>query len=52
LIRRTRDLRVLAHDVKVLGERSHPILAAELFAVLTLGNQGDNIPVRRSSYSP
>src|SRR6476646_2523326 len=44
LIRRPRNLGVLAHDIEVLGECSHPILAAELFAVLSLGNQGDNVP--------
>ena len=38
LIGGARDLGVLADDVEILGERSHPILAAELFAVLTLGN--------------
>ena len=44
LIRGARDFGVLAHDVEILLERSHPVLAAELFAVLTLGNQGDDLP--------
>ena len=32
------DFRLLADDVEILGERSDPILASELFAILTLGN--------------
>ena len=35
---------MLADDVEILSERSDPVLAAELFAVLTLGNQGDDVP--------
>src|SRR4029079_12835115 len=34
LISGSRDLGPLANNVEVLGERPHPILAAELFAVL------------------
>src|SRR6185295_10377511 len=44
LIRRPRNLGVLAHNIEVLSERSHPILAAELFAVLSLGYQRDYVP--------
>ena len=31
------DFRMLTHDVQVLGERTDPVLASELFAILTLG---------------
>ena len=37
LIRGPRHFGLLANDVQVLGERADPILAAELFAILTLG---------------
>ena len=38
LIGGPRDFRLLADDVEILSERSDPILAAELFAILALGN--------------
>ena len=52
LISGSRHLGVLANDVEILSERSHPILAAELFAVLTLGNQGDDVPTVAHLISP
>src|SRR5262249_4314593 len=52
LIRSPRDRGLLANDVEVFGERSHPILSAELIAVLTLCNQGDNIPSVAHLISP
>jgi len=43
LISRPGDFRMLADNVKVLGERTDPVLASELFAILTLGYKGYDI---------
>jgi hypothetical protein len=52
LISGTSYLGPLANYVQILSERSHPILAAELLAVLTLGNQGYDVPSVAHRTSP
>src|SRR5437762_1870247 len=46
------DLRLLPHKVQIVLEAADPILLAELFEILTLGDQRDDFTAVAHTYPP